>query len=200
MPLRDTRPQDTLENLIASGRNPLEWGSCAKNVKDEVLGCGRYPTCPWRDKPKNGGVQILKVLGDGTGSERTTIMSCYDYLWQKPQYESNGCIVNWVKEEGETIQVRGSRPLPLKPGQVVAIHEDFYDEVVVPPYPRLSEKHLMAKRITELRKQREAEKREQRHDQILGIKSEPEFSPPEVLDLAALKVEPDVKPAKPAKP
>jgi hypothetical protein len=193
MPLRDMRPQDTLEGLIKAGMNPREWGSCAPNEKDKVIGCGRHPDCPWKGRhvkkngeviegPANKGIRTLKILTNGMGSERTVIMPCFDYLWQKSQSESNGAIMDVVGEEGEEIVTRGTKALPLKPGDTIAIHEDVDIPVVIPPYERLTKRHRMAARIGEIRKEREAQRRERKIDQIVGLEPEIDSLTPASVD------------------
>jgi hypothetical protein len=87
-----------------------------------------------------------------------------------------------VGEEGEEIVTRGTKALPLKPGDTIAIHEDVDIPVVIPPYERLTKRHRMAARIGEIRKEREAQRRERKIDQIVGLEPEIDSLTPASVD------------------
>lgn len=192
MPIRDPRPQGTLEELREAGLNPLEWGSCAAQVYGEVMGCpfhsrnrqGKGGGCPWRDRPKYGAIQVLQINDKGMGAERKVLVTCFDYLLMKPQIESNNGVVKWIADEGEVVMLRGTKPLPIQPGQAVAVHEDCEHETIVPPYPKVREKFAMTARVMEARVKRIEEKRERQEDFILGIE-------PDLVDPKTEAVTPD---------
>lgn len=118
--VKEWKPVAPLQELVKRKLDPEVWGSCGARVKTPggkivVIGCEHHtvsegPSCafPFKDKgPKNGGVLIVAAPGTG-GTMREVCMTCHTYLSMKPNHELRGGIMDWIKEEGEIISVKGS--------------------------------------------------------------------------------------------
>lgn len=186
----DARPFGTLEQLKALHRDPMAYACCAepdpKAGKDAVMGCAAWHGCKWKGKhptgrvgPANKGTSLLKSTMSGPAM-RNAIMPCYDYVPMRDTVSLNGGVLDVIAEEGEVIELPGSRKVLADPLKGIANEywEDFpahpapgANMVTVPDYPRIENqpKLKMVMKLEERRKQVEAQEEDRRRKGHLGM-------------------------------
>jgi len=104
-------PVGTLEAVKARGWDPWEYGTCAKYVEGEVLGCSYYKDpnrggCKFeREKgPKNKGYQLSKSKALGS-KVRQGIAPCFVCMQLQAQVEGQSGAFRIIAEEGESLSV-----------------------------------------------------------------------------------------------
>ena len=172
--VKEWKPVAPLSELVKRKLDPEIWGSCGARVKSAggrivVIGCEHHTvddgiSCefPFKDNgPKNGGVLIVAPPGTG-GTMREVCMTCHTYLSLKPNHELRGGIMDWVKEEGEEISVKGSEKNdPLKPE---AGYKDVVRQEVIPVHKHLDDNLEMVNAAYESKLREEhANRQRQKH-------------------------------------
>ena len=120
------------------------YGSCSKSIPGECLGCPAFERCEFPDKgegrPRNGGVRIVKSDARG-GGMREDIMPCFVYWARKDGEEASGSLWDWFAEEGESVTVRGSKPMRKDANGVPmpnTAYEDFIETKDIPEFKGLA--------------------------------------------------------------
>ena len=138
-------PVASLQELRERMLDPRAYGSCAKSIPGECIGCPAFARCERPDKgkgrPVNGGVRITKSDARG-GGIREDVMACFVYWQRKDAEESTGSLWDWIADEGQEITIRGSEPSrkdaagnPL-PGSG---YQDTFKAITVPQFLGLNE-------------------------------------------------------------
>lgn len=188
MPVKDINPQGGLDELQKRGLDPAEYGSCAKPVPGEVIGCSFWKGCTMSYKgkpgpecgPHNHACRIIKPESLG-GGVREVAMTCYAAIPQMEQWRARGGAFQIFGDEGTEYSVRGTRlkrddkgvPLPGYDGKSPAHYEEFIGKEKVLPFPRPDQNSKLMQSAYEANILAEARAKAERDrsDVAIGVKS-----------------------------